>query len=166
MKPLLGAFKRDHLQPVELILFHKFSISLTFILGSPIIYYPRERKMRKRDSPINGWDTGVSVLGAFKLDCLQPVELILFHKFSTFLTFILGSPIIYSPRERKMRKWDSPKSEWDTGVSVLRAFKLDCLRPVELILFYKFSTFFTFIPGSPIIYRADGVDGPQEIERN
>ena len=40
----------------------------------------------------------VSVLGAFILDHLQPVELILFHKFSTFFTFILGSPIRYYPR--------------------------------------------------------------------
>ena len=42
---------------------------------------------------------GVSVLGAFKLDQLQPVELILFHNFPAFLIFILGSPIPYYPRE-------------------------------------------------------------------
>ena len=44
--------------------------------------------------------TGVSVLGTFKMDHLQPVELILFQNFSNFLTFILRSPIIYYPRER------------------------------------------------------------------
>ena len=44
---------------------------------------------------------GFSVLGAFKLDHLQPFELILFHKISNFLPFILGGPIPYYPRERK-----------------------------------------------------------------
>ena len=40
---------------------------------------------------------GVSVLGAFKLDHLQPVKLILSHKISAYLTFILGVPISYYP---------------------------------------------------------------------
>ena len=43
---------------------------------------------------------GVSDLGAFKLDHLQTVKLILFQKSSVFLIFILGSPIPYYPRER------------------------------------------------------------------
>ena len=47
--------------------------------------------MRKRDSLKSEWDTGVSVLMAFKFDHLQPAERILFHNFSTFLTFILGA---------------------------------------------------------------------------
>ena len=58
-----GAFKLDHLQLVKLILFQNFPTFLTFILGRPIPYCPRGRKMRKRDSPKNGWGTGVSVLG-------------------------------------------------------------------------------------------------------
>ena len=41
---------------------------------------------------------GVYVLGAFKLDPLQPVKLILFQKISTFQIFILGRPIPYYPR--------------------------------------------------------------------
>ena len=44
----------------------------------------------KRDSLKSGWDTGVSVPGAFKLDHLQTVELILFQKISIFFIFILG----------------------------------------------------------------------------
>ena len=51
--------------------------------------------MGKRNSLISEWDTGVSVIGAFKVDHLQPVELILFQNISTFLTSIQGSPIIY-----------------------------------------------------------------------
>ena len=57
--------------------------------------------MRKRDSPTNGWDSWVSVLGVFKLDHLQSVKLILFSNISTFLPFILGGPISYYPRERR-----------------------------------------------------------------
>ena len=57
--------------------------------------------MGKRDSSKSGCDTGVSDPGAFKLDHLQPVQLILFHEISNFLPFILGSPIPYYPRERK-----------------------------------------------------------------
>ena len=43
---------------------------------------------------------GVYVLGAFKLDHLQPVKLILSQNFSAFLIFILGSLIPYYPREK------------------------------------------------------------------
>ena len=55
--------------------------------------------MGKGDLPRNGCDTGVSVLGAFKLDHLQPVQLILSPNFYTFLPYVLGSPIPYYPRE-------------------------------------------------------------------
>ena len=77
-------------------------------------------KMGERKSPKSEGDTGVSDLGAFKLDHLQPVELILFQTISTFLPFILGGPISYYPIERKEgrkeqglknRKRESPKSE-------------------------------------------------------
>ena len=37
------------------------------------------------------WDRGFSVPRAFKLDHLQPIQPILFRKFSIFFTFILGS---------------------------------------------------------------------------
>ena len=49
-----------------------------------------------------------------------------------------------------MWKRDSPKSEWDTRVSVLGAFKLDHFPTGRLILFQKISTFLTFILGAPI----------------
>ena len=69
--------------------------------------------MGKRESPQSEWDTGVSDPGAFKLDHLQPVKLILFQRMSTFLPFILGAPISYYPRERKkgrIRGW-----KWGKG---------------------------------------------------
>ena len=84
----------------------------------------------------------------------------LFLYFFNFLLFILGSPIPYFPRERGRRegaeaeyeKRDLSKSEWDTGVSVLWALKLDHLQPVKLILFQYFFNFLPFILGSPIPY--------------
>ena len=39
----------------------------------------------------------------------------------------------------------------DWGVSVPGAFKLDHLQPFKPILFWKFSNFFTFILGSPLL---------------
>ena len=48
MNYVVGAFKLDHLLPVKQILFHKFSAFLTFILGSPIPYYPREKGLEMR----------------------------------------------------------------------------------------------------------------------
>ena len=54
------------------------------------------------DSSNSELDTGVSDPGAFKLDHLEPDELILFHYFSNFLIFILGRPFLITPeRGRK-----------------------------------------------------------------
>ena len=97
-----GASKLDHLRLVKLILFQNFTTFVTFILGAPISYYPSERKqqgleMRKGDSTKSERDTGVCDPGAFKLDHLLPVKLILPKTFSTFLTFILGLPFRITP---------------------------------------------------------------------
>ena len=46
--------------------------------------------MGKRESPKSGWDTGFSVLRAFKLDHLQPDKLILLRKFSVFWSLYWG----------------------------------------------------------------------------
>ena len=57
---------------------------------------------------------GASVLGAFKLDHLQPVKLILSQQNSIILIFILAAPISYYPRERKegsRRRW-----KWGKGI--------------------------------------------------
>ena len=80
-----GAFKLDHLHPVEPISFSKFYNFFTFILEANS-YYPRGLIMRKGNSPNsrNGLDAGVSVLGAFNLDHLHPVEPISFSKFYNF----------------------------------------------------------------------------------
>ena len=60
-------------------------------------------KMGKRESPKRENDTGVSDRGAFKLDHLQSVKLILFPKFSNFYIFMLGSPILITPERGRMK---------------------------------------------------------------
>ena len=104
--------------------------------------------MRKGNSPNsrNGWDTGVWVPGAFKLDHLQPVKPILFPKFFNFYIFILDANSYY-PKGLIMRKGYSlnSKNGWDTGVCVPGAFKLDLLQLVKPILFPKFFNSYTFI---------------------
>ena len=107
----------------------------------------------KRESPKSEKDTGVSDLGAFKRDHLQPFKLILFQKHPPFYPAPYNKPFPNTPeRERKEGagaengKRESPKSEWDTGVSDLGVFKFDHLQPVKLLLFQNYST---FLPSSP-----------------
>ena len=52
--------------------------------------------------------------------------------------------LITPEREREDGERESLKSEWDTGVFDIGAFKFDHLQPVKLILFLKFSIFFYF----------------------
>ena len=94
-------FKLDHLQPVEVILFQKFSNFFTFILEA-ISYYPRKGRAEnwKMDISQPEYGTGFWVPGAFKLDHLQPVELILFQKLSNFFTFILEANSYYTRKGR------------------------------------------------------------------
>ena len=95
--------------------------------------------MRKRESPKNGCDTGVSVPGAFKLDHWQPVKPILLTKFSNFFTFLLGANSYY-PRERKAEKGKMEifQPERESEISVPGAFKLDHLQPVAHLIFQLF----------------------------
>ena len=85
----------------------------------------------------NECESEISVPGAFKLDHLQPVEPILFCKFSNYLTFILEANSYY-PREGKNKtgKMEFSQPECESGITVPGAFKLDHLQPVEPILFF------------------------------
>ena len=82
--------------------------------GEPNSYYPRgrEAEREKRESARNGWDTGVSLPWASKLDRLRPLELNIFQKISTIPTFILGAPFSYYPRELKMDKVKGKEQKW------------------------------------------------------
>ena len=55
----------------------------------------------QRVSEKNGWDTVDSILGAFKLDHLYPVKLILSKKFSIILRFMLSSHFLLPQRSNK-----------------------------------------------------------------
>ena len=79
---------------------------------------------------------GVSVPWAFKLDHLQPVELILFHNFSNFLIFILGSPFLITPESGKWEKGIHPKMDETQGFLYLGLGHSNwtILRPVLLDL--------------------------------
>ena len=95
-----GAFKLEHLQPVEPILFWNFSNFFTFILGSQFLL-PQNANNGSWENYQNsqyGWDWGVSVPRAFKLDHLQPFKPIWFWNFSCFFTFILGSQFLLPQR--------------------------------------------------------------------
>ena len=161
---ILGTFKLDHLQPFKLILFHKFSISLTFILGGPISYYPRERK----EGRSRGWKWGkgnetqgfltlghsnwtiCSLLSWFCSKNVQPF----------WLSYWEVQFLINPERGRKeeagaeneekgiTQKWMRHKGFWPWGIQIGPFAACIC----SLILFQNFSTCLTFILGGPISY--------------
>ena len=79
-----------------------------------VSYYPRGLIISKGNSPNSKieWDRGVSVPGTFKLDHLQPVEPILFWKFSYFSTFILGSHFLLPQRANNQKREFSQLQNW------------------------------------------------------
>ena len=58
---------------------------------------------------------------------------------------------LYSPGTGLQEEMEFSQPEWDKGVSVPGAFKLDHLQPFKPILFWNFSNFFTFILGSQFL---------------
>ena len=97
--------------------------------GEPNSYYPRgrEAEREKRESARNGWDTGVSLPWASKLDRLRPLELNFFQKISTIPTFILGAPFSYYPRELQMDKSKGKRAKVTTAPSVPRRSPIQVL---------------------------------------
>ena len=130
-----------------------FSISFTFMMGSPFLLAQRANYEKGNSSNFQfGWDWGISVPGAFKLDHLQTFKPILFWNFSNFSLSYRGAHSYY-PRGLIMDKGNSSNSQygWDWGVSMSGASKLDHLQPFKPILFWNFSNSFTFILGSPFL---------------
>ena len=76
----------------------------------------------------------------------------------------------YYPRGLIVRKgrFSNSKSEWDRGVWVPGAFKLDHLHPFKPILFWKFSICFIFILGGHFLLpqRANSEKGEKSNSRN
>ena len=88
----------------------------------------------------------------FKPGHLQAIKPLLFPNFCNLYTFILGA-ISYYPRGPIMGKGNShnPKTEWDSGFSVLGTFVLDHLHHFKPISLWNFFNFFTFILGSQFL---------------
>ena len=104
-----GPFKMDHLQLFKPILLWNFSNFFTFILGSPFLLPQRRGLIMEKGNSHNsrnGWDWGVLVPGAIKLDHLQPFKPLLFWNFSNFFTFILGSPFLL-PQRANFGSWEN-----------------------------------------------------------
>ena len=111
---------------------------ITVHSGESYSYCPTDRKAQyeKRELFKNGWDWGVSVTGAFKLDHLHTDQLILFRKFSNLSQSIVGS----LEREESWR-WEKGslyKWMWRMGLRFWGIQYLDQLPPGKLILFHKF----------------------------
>ena len=66
--------------------------------------------------------TGVSDPGEFDWEHMHHVKLILSLNLSTFLTFILGAPISYYPRERKEGRGRGWKFEYGLQVHITDKF--------------------------------------------
>ena len=124
--------------------------------------------MRKGNSPNsrNGLDRGVLEPGAFKLDHLHPVKPIWFSKSYNFFTFILEANHYY-PRGLIMGKGNShnPKTESDSGFSLLGAFILDHLHHFKPISFWNFSNFSNFILGSQFLLPQRANNGKREFSQ-
>ena len=91
----------------------KFFHLFTFMLRRANSLLPQENEKMEFSQP--ECDTEDWVPGAFKLDYLQPVKLILSPNLSIILIFILGSPIPYYPREWKWEKGIHPKMDEPQG---------------------------------------------------
>ena len=104
-------------------------------------YYPRGLIVRKGNSPHyrNGWDRRDWVLGAFKLDHLQPLKPILFRQFSICHIFILGGQFLLPQRVNSEQvKSHNSRIWWGSGFWV---------QPFNSILFWQFSICRIFILG-------------------
>ena len=81
--------------------------------------------------------------GAFKLDHLQPFKPILFRKFSSFFTFILGSPFLL-PQRANFGSWENfpfPNMDDTEGFQCLGPSNWTTCSPLSPFCSKEFSTF-------------------------
>ena len=96
--------------------------------------------------------TGFKCLKHSNWTIYSPSNTFLFWKFSICHTFILGSQILLPQRSNSEKGGESnSKTEWNRGVWVSGAFKLNHLQPFKPILFRKLSICFTFILGGQFL---------------
>ena len=106
-------------------------------------------------SLICGGQNGVWVPGAFELDHLQLVELILSHNFFNFSIFMLGSPIPYYPRGWTREKGNHQKWMTNRGLSAW-GIRTEPFAAGWADFVPQFFNFSIFMLGSPIPYYANG----------
>ena len=127
--------------------------------GEANSYYPREPIMGKGNSSNFkiGWDSGFSVLGAFKLDHLQPIQPLLFWKFSNFFSFILGGQFLL-PQRANNGKWGITQLKNWMRVATLSAWDIQVgpFAPLQAHLAPKFFQLFHFHTGRPILITPEG----------
>ena len=117
-------------------------------------YYPRGPIMGKENShnPRKEWESGFSVLGAFKLDHLHPFKPLLFWKISNFFTFVLGGQFLLPQRANKGKRGFSQLQkrmrQWVYGALGLHAGPFAALCTPHFLKNFKL---FHFRTGRPIL---------------
>ena len=103
------------LEPLTKFSWRQYSLTSIFRwLRNANSYYPRWAIIGEGNSSNfkTGWDRGLSVPGAFKLDHLQPVEPLLLWNVSNFSTFILGSQFLLPQRANNQKRKFSQLQNW------------------------------------------------------
>ena len=144
-----GAFKLNHLQPIEPILFQNIFNFFTFILEGQFLLPQRaNRGFSQFPNPNMDETEGFQCLGQSNWTICSPLSHFCFQIFPSF-SLSYWEANSYYPRGPILGKGQflNSKTGWDRGFSVPGAFKLGHLQPIQPILYWIFSTFFTFILG-------------------
>ena len=135
---LLGLFKLDHLQPFEPFLFWQFSICFIFILGGQFLLPRRTNCEKGGHFPFSemGETRHFQCLGHSNWTICSPWSPFCSGNFQ-FVSSLYWEANSYYPRGLivRMGTFSNSKTEWDRGISVLGAFKLDHYHPFKPILF-------------------------------
>ena len=90
--------------------------------------------------------------GSFKLDHLQPVQLILFKKIFTFFTFILGSQFLLPQRANNGKREFSQLQNWvRQGVFIAWGIRAGPFAAHSAPFVLKLSHLFHFHTGEPFL---------------
>ena len=162
-----GAFKLDPLQPFKPILFWQFSICLTFILGRKFLLPHRANCGKSVIPQLKKWTRKrrfFQCLGHSNWTPCSPLSPFCSKNFQ-FASSLYWGANSYCSSGLIVRKGKYPnlRNEWERGVSVPGAFKLDFLQPFQPILFWQFSICLIFILGCQFLLPHSANGGKKEI---